>query len=455
MIFTITVIMNTDLLSRQGYKTMKKTKLKLFFAFSWLCLLFVKSICLGYSAYEYIFEWPVGAADISPVDVVVDNSTKHVFMNDGWSERLVEYDGTGAILNTWPYPGDFCYITMDQSYVYSTVVDYSKQIRGVNDVYYDNVIRIPKAGGDVKVLLSDTTSETEPGRFMEIGGIVVDSDYIYVGDAGDNAPARIQKFTKADAPVFITSWTVPNAVKGMVIDESDGGIFVSIWNDTGIRKFTKDGVDISGAWSSVNLGARPLDIDLGPDNNLYILLGSTLGVHVYSKDGIKKAETIGGNPLGFGAGKGEFNVHTLGGISVDKLTGNIYVADRLNHRIQVFRGVDASSVVFTPLGSPTAGILKPINNICMPENGNKIDLNYYLATAGVVTMKIYSPSGKLVKTLIKEEFMAAGTHNGTTDSRLFWGGENTQGDIVASGIYLVHIEGPGISETKKVCIVRQ
>ncbi|HEX3931812.1 MAG TPA: peptidyl-alpha-hydroxyglycine alpha-amidating lyase family protein [Nocardioides sp.] len=74
---------------------------------------------------------------------------------------------------------------------------------------------------------------------------------------------------------------------------------------------------------------RCTDVALGPDGSLYVSDGyGNARVHQYSPTG-KLVRSWGGP----GAGPGEFNVpHNIG----CDATGYVYVADRENHRIQVF-----------------------------------------------------------------------------------------------------------------------
>ncbi|OGS21677.1 MAG: hypothetical protein A2252_11775 [Elusimicrobia bacterium RIFOXYA2_FULL_39_19] len=417
---------------------MKKNKIVLHLFLSLISLVCFSPSVFSYTEYECFFSWVDPAVTIRPMDVVVDGSNKHVFMTDAYSERMVEFDGTGAVVNTYVLPGDYFFIAMDDDYVYSTVLDYLKTPEE------NLIIKTPKNGGSSIELCRSTQSEITPGMFYSIQGIAVDSDYMYVGDSGDDNPGKITKLDKVTG-AYVSDWTFSSDIRGITLD----GTTLYVCISDGVRRCTTDGVDTSGAWASVTFASgRPIDIDIGPDNKVYILLGSTQGVHVYDKEG--NYLTQFGGP--YGSGKGEFNFArggTSGGIGIDKVSGNIYVADNYNSRIQVFRGKDGSGTLFTPLGSVNTGVLKPVDNICLPEDGNRVEIAYYIAADGLVTMKIYNQAGVLVCTLIPGEFKNAGLQT------VFWGGENDSGDIVASGIYLVHIEAPGLTDTKKVCIIRK
>ncbi|MEW6042096.1 MAG: T9SS type A sorting domain-containing protein, partial [Elusimicrobiota bacterium] len=91
--------------------------------------------------------------------------------------------------------------------------------------------------------------------------------------------------------------------------------------------------------------------------------------------------------------------------------------------------------------------LKPVNNFFNPKENKKTTIWYNITQPGKVTIKIYTIDGTLVKTLLDEEKQA------DTDC-IDWSGENIDNEVVASGIYYVHIQAPGFKDTKKICVVK-
>ena len=87
------------------------------------------------------------------------------------------------------------------------------------------------------------------------------------------------------------------------------------------------------------------------------------------------------------------------------------------------------------------------NNVFNPLRGGKTTIRFDITSPGRVTMRLYTRTGRHIKTLIDTE-QAAG--KGAVD----WFGRNFNGSTVASGIYLLTIEAPGIRETKKIAIVK-
>jgi Secretion system C-terminal sorting domain len=88
-----------------------------------------------------------------------------------------------------------------------------------------------------------------------------------------------------------------------------------------------------------------------------------------------------------------------------------------------------------------------INSKIEPTRGEKFTIEMYLGEAGHVSVKVYNLMGQLVKVL-KDEYTSSGTHT------IEWGGENIATNLVASGVYIVHIQTPLESTKKKVVVIK-
>ena len=80
--------------------------------------------------------------------------------------------------------------------------------------------------------------------------------------------------------------------------------------------------------------------------------------------------------------------------------------------------------------------------------GQSTTIQYYFKQDGKVTIRIFTMQGRLIKTLL-DDFRTANVY---TDVN--WDGKNEDGETVASGIYLVHIEAPKFSYSQKIAVVR-
>ncbi|MFC1521404.1 FlgD immunoglobulin-like domain containing protein [Elusimicrobiota bacterium] len=87
------------------------------------------------------------------------------------------------------------------------------------------------------------------------------------------------------------------------------------------------------------------------------------------------------------------------------------------------------------------------NGLFNPLRGEKTTIKYQSGSAGHYKISIYTIAGDLVKTLVNRN-----EESGV--SSIDWDGKNGRGETVASGVYFVHLEGPGIRKTKKVVVVK-
>ena len=86
------------------------------------------------------------------------------------------------------------------------------------------------------------------------------------------------------------------------------------------------------------------------------------------------------------------------------------------------------------------------NNIIKSSSDRTI-VKYDLQSGGKLTIKIYTVTGNLIKTVFSG---VAPAGKGTID----WDGTNSGGAKVASGIYYIKANGPGLNKTDKIAVVR-
>ncbi|MFH1724144.1 MAG: hypothetical protein ABII00_05915 [Elusimicrobiota bacterium] len=143
-----------------------------------------------------------------------------------------------------------------------------------------------------------------------------------------------------------------------------------------------------------------------------------------------------------------------------RVSGTLALASGFNERfravgtvhLEVFGGNPlghVQSLGFSPAINLTADrtALTPFNNVFNPSRGEFTTIRYEIQSAGHVRLRLFTRTGRHVLTLI-DEFKPAG--KGSVD----WSGANRLGSRVASGIYLLNLEAPGIRETKKVIVVK-
>lgn len=97
--------------------------------------------------------------------------------------------------------------------------------------------------------------------------------------------------------------------------------------------------------------------------------------------------------------------------------------------------------------APHWGLGPFVPNPFRPRIGVPVAIQYTVGEPAKVKIKVYTLSGELVKTL----------WDGQRETGLWtveWDGRNSGARVVASGIYLIHLESPGFNEVKKLALVK-
>jgi hypothetical protein len=185
----------------------------------------------------------------------------------------------------------------------------------------------------------------EGWSFVEVAGVAVDSrDRVYVFNRGDHPIIVFDKDGK-----FLNAWGegIFKSPHGIFIDKDDTiyladdgdhtvrvfdtqGTMKSILGEPGVAADTGYKIDTCPVLYGGKPFNRVTNVAKGRNGDLYIADGyGNARVHRFSPDG--KLITSWGQP---GNGPGEFNLpHS---IAVDS-GGRVYVADRENSRVQIFR----------------------------------------------------------------------------------------------------------------------
>lgn len=87
-------------------------------------------------------------------------------------------------------------------------------------------------------------------------------------------------------------------------------------------------------------------------------------------------------------------------------------------------------------------------NAFNPESGQKLFIRLSASRAGSARLTVYNSAGELVANLSYRNLEGP---SAWLDS---WDGTNDHGEIVASGVYLVHFAGPAHSSSRRIAVIR-
>jgi len=262
-----------------------------------------------------------GEGQFSVVSVAID-STGNVYVGDASiNHRVQKFDSSGTFLRMWGW--------------------------GVDDG--SNEFQICTSGCQAGI------SGSGDGQFFLFGpqGVAVDSaDNVYVADSGND---RIQKFDSSGT--FLDKWGSPgsgdgqfNSPRGVAVDSS-GNVHVAESSNHRVQEFDSSGTflrmwgwgvdDGSNEFQICTSGCQggifgsgdgqffsPRDVAVDLSGNVYVADSGNDRIQKFDSSGTFLTKW-GTN----GAGDGQFD--NTGGVAVD-FSGNVYVADFSNARIQKF-----------------------------------------------------------------------------------------------------------------------
>ena len=278
-----------------------------------------------------------------PNGVVVDNSG-NVYITDTDNHRIQKFTSDGTFLTKWGSygtgdgqfnaPGRIAvdkegnvYVT--EGNVYATVGGLSSSLKGCY---------IQKFKADGTFLKKWGSRGTLDGQFLGTAGIAVDtSGNVYVADA---LSRHIQKFSSDG--IFLNKWGGDAGLGCLALPtdvavDASGNVYVVDSRYLCVKKYTSDGVFLT-MWGSMGDGLFnfPIGITVDDEDNVYVtdcdVLDNRKGyscIQKFTSNGVflKKWGS-------FGEGIGQLSNPC--DLAVDA-SGNVYVADTGNNRIQKFR----------------------------------------------------------------------------------------------------------------------
>ncbi len=248
-----------------------------------------------------------------------------VYTTEFWGQRVQRFAPDGTFLDMWGTygegPGEF---TAPEGIA----------IDGDGFVYVVDSNRIEKftAGGEFVTEWGEWGQGTG-GKFQFPTGIAVDGDgFVYVVDAGNG---RIQKFTSDGT--FVTMWGSRGSGNGQFdtpegIAVHGGTVYVADSFNHRVQRFSTTGTFL-GSWGTE--GAAPGQLQ-GPKGVAVDAAGNVYVVDL-GNDRVQKFSATGTFVSAWGSrGTGPGQFRDAWGVAVDQTSGDLYVAELNNIRVQAF-----------------------------------------------------------------------------------------------------------------------
>ena len=275
-------------------------------------------------------------------DLAFDSSEKRLYVSDRDGNRIQVFDKNGTFLFKWGSKG-----TGDGQFT----VPYSVDVDSQGNVWVADRgnHRIQKFDGDGNFLFKFGNTDGHPssalGKFDNPRQVSVDKDvkFLYVADSKNN---RVQKFDTNGN--FVKSWGSKGTGDGQfdlpisLIIDSKGNIIVNDLGNSHVQKFDTNGKLLlkfgstgkgNGQFSAMEHTA------VDKFDNIYVNDPQS-GPSGSGNPRVQKFDTNGNFITkwgSYGSGDGQF-------VDPEHLTvdseGNVYVSDRHNNNIQVFKPLD-------------------------------------------------------------------------------------------------------------------
>jgi hypothetical protein len=142
----------------------------------------------------------------------------------------------------------------------------------------------------------------------------------------------------------------------------------------------------------------------------------------------------------YGTGNGHFNMPTQ--IAIHPSTGNLYVVDYKNNRVEVF----SAGVSTTGIAEDVGGARRMSPGFPNPfRSSTRVD--YELDAAGPVRVQVFDVQGRVVRTLLDASYQDAGPGTVAWDGRDEWGLRSP------AGVYYLRLVSSGESETRTISLL--
>jgi sugar lactone lactonase YvrE len=285
----------------------------------------------------FMTKWgSIGSADdqFSIASYVAVDESGNVFVTDELNYRVQKFDRDGRFITKWGSQG-----TADGYFDVPSGV----AVDALGNVYVvdTNNDRVQKFDNSGVFLSKWGSTGSGDGQFRNPNGIAVGpAGHVYVSDTFHK---KIQKFNSNGA--FQLAWGSHGSSNGLfntplgIAVDATGNVYVSDADSPNerIQKFDSNGVFLT-TWGSEGTADGEFDhpngIAVDASGCVYVVDNHNHRVQVFGSNGtfLAKWGRNGGDSTN-GSGDGEFDFPR--GMALDG-SGNVYVADSFNRRIQVF-----------------------------------------------------------------------------------------------------------------------
>lgn len=178
--------------------------------------------------------------------------------------------------------------------------------------------------------------------------------------------------------------TTFNQLSGIVFDSSDA-LYVADENNHRIQKFvggSATGMTVGNQTSAAGCSAigymyAPLDVFVNTNQSILVTDSGCNNIQIWPKGAITSTLFAGtGNP----PGSASHRFFTPSGITVDSITGTIYISDSGNHRVMAYpvgarngtrvAGGNATGTTISQLNKPTGLFYDPTSNSIVIANAD-------------------------------------------------------------------------------------
>ncbi|MBN1331780.1 carboxypeptidase-like regulatory domain-containing protein [Candidatus Dojkabacteria bacterium] len=387
--------------------------------------------------------------------IVIDGAD-NIYVSDPTLERIQKFDSDGNFLLKWGSAGSGNGQFNNPNGAYGSGMTLA--VDGSNNIYVadrgNNRIQKFNSSGTHLQNFTNAVLTTPNGVGVDLNtGNVIAAEYsqmnifdssgtllddwnqpgesldIAIDSSGDilsiaNSPAYIYKYDQAGnlLDTFNDSTTQGHTdgdlsnSRGMGLDGS-GNILIADTGNNRYQVFNTSGTYIKKGGSEVLNGYNfyyPYDIAFDQSGNYYVLDTGSYRVQKYNSSGVYQL-TVGRTDGEDGTGDGEFDYAE--GLGVDS-SGNLYVADSSNDRIQKFNSAGAFQLKFGTSGSGNGQFDYP-TDVAVDDDGF-----IYVVDAGNDRVQKFTSAGEYIT-----QWGTSGSGNGQLDYPSYIAIESDFGDV--------------------------